>query len=101
MADCGFVCLICALDRCEDVESDERRREKKEEKCPLLENSGSEEDVLQILQYMGTILGKHNLNILVLWLCKHTLIRWLVHFLSLSVCSYHTAYVVNTDQNYT
>ncbi|XP_013854963.1 guanylate cyclase soluble subunit alpha-2, partial [Austrofundulus limnaeus] len=32
--------------RCEDVESDERRREKKE-KCQLLENSGSEEDVLQ------------------------------------------------------
>uniref|UniRef100_A0A8C6KK45 guanylate cyclase n=1 Tax=Nothobranchius furzeri TaxID=105023 RepID=A0A8C6KK45_NOTFU len=43
--------------RCQKVESEERRREKKEEKCPFLESSGSEEDVLQILQYMGTILG--------------------------------------------
>uniref|UniRef100_A0A3Q4H6W7 guanylate cyclase n=1 Tax=Neolamprologus brichardi TaxID=32507 RepID=A0A3Q4H6W7_NEOBR len=31
--------------------------ERREEKCPFLENSGSEEDVLQILQYMATILG--------------------------------------------
>ncbi|XP_034460393.1 guanylate cyclase soluble subunit alpha-2 [Hippoglossus hippoglossus] len=43
--------------RCQEVCSDERRREKREEKCPFLENSGSEEDVLQILQYMATILG--------------------------------------------
>ncbi|XP_060929749.1 guanylate cyclase soluble subunit alpha-2 [Limanda limanda] len=43
--------------RCQEVCSEERRREKKEEKCPFLENSGSEEDVLQILQYMATILG--------------------------------------------
>ncbi|XP_075905960.1 guanylate cyclase soluble subunit alpha-2 [Nelusetta ayraudi] len=42
--------------RCHDVDSEERRRDKKEEKCPFLENSGSEEDVLQILQYMATIL---------------------------------------------
>lgn len=44
--------------RCHDVDSEERRRDKKEEKCPFLENSGSEEDVLQILQYMATILSK-------------------------------------------
>ncbi|MEQ2175503.1 hypothetical protein GOODEAATRI_018546, partial [Goodea atripinnis] len=43
--------------RCQDVGSGERQCEKKEEKCPFLENSGSEEDVLQILQYMATILG--------------------------------------------
>ncbi|KAM4742793.1 LOW QUALITY PROTEIN: guanylate cyclase soluble subunit alpha-2 [Anableps anableps] len=43
--------------RCQDVGSGERQHEKKEEKCPFLENSGSEEDVLQILQYMATILG--------------------------------------------
>lgn len=45
-------------DRCQEVASEERRRERREEKCPFLENSGSEEDVLQILQYMATILGK-------------------------------------------
>lgn len=44
--------------RCQDVGSEERQREKRGEKCPFLENSGSEEDVLQILQYMATILGK-------------------------------------------
>ncbi|KAG7226013.1 hypothetical protein INR49_018623 [Caranx melampygus] len=43
--------------RCQEVDSKERQREKREEKCPFLENSGSEEDVLQILQYMATILG--------------------------------------------
>uniref|UniRef100_A0A8C9YMW1 guanylate cyclase n=1 Tax=Sander lucioperca TaxID=283035 RepID=A0A8C9YMW1_SANLU len=43
--------------RCQEVGSEARRREKREEKCPFLENSGSEEDVLQILQYMATILG--------------------------------------------
>ncbi|XP_012714886.2 guanylate cyclase soluble subunit alpha-2 [Fundulus heteroclitus] len=43
--------------RCQDVGGGERQHEKKEEKCPFLENSGSEEDVLQILQYMATILG--------------------------------------------
>ncbi|XP_018543422.1 guanylate cyclase soluble subunit alpha-2 isoform X1 [Lates calcarifer] len=43
--------------RCQEVGSEERRLEKREEKCPFLENSGSEEDVLQILQYMATILG--------------------------------------------
>lgn len=48
----------CRLRRCHDVDSDERKREKKEEKCPFLENSGSEEDVLQILQYMATILSE-------------------------------------------
>lgn len=41
--------------RCHGIE--EKRRDKKEEKCPFLENSGSEEDVLQILQYMATIMG--------------------------------------------
>lgn len=45
--------------RCQDVGSGERQRERKEEKCPFRENSGSEEDVLQILQYMATILGRH------------------------------------------
>ncbi|KAM8904874.1 guanylate cyclase soluble subunit alpha-2 [Spinachia spinachia] len=43
--------------RCQDVGNEERQRERREEKCPFLENSGSEEDVLQILQYMATILG--------------------------------------------
>ncbi|KAF0030531.1 hypothetical protein F2P81_017262 [Scophthalmus maximus] len=43
--------------RCQEVGSEDRRREKREEKCPFLENSGSEEDILQILQYMATILG--------------------------------------------
>ncbi|KAM9801455.1 guanylate cyclase soluble subunit alpha-2 [Neosynchiropus ocellatus] len=42
--------------RCQDV-GGEGGGEKREEKCPFLENSGSEEDVLQILQYMATILG--------------------------------------------
>ncbi|XP_029027550.1 LOW QUALITY PROTEIN: guanylate cyclase soluble subunit alpha-2 [Betta splendens] len=42
---------------CQEVGSEERRKETREEKCPFLENSGSEEDVLQILQYMATILG--------------------------------------------
>ncbi|KAJ0063367.1 hypothetical protein NL108_002719, partial [Boleophthalmus pectinirostris] len=41
--------------RCQSIE--EKRRDRKEEKCPFLENSGSEEDVLQILQYMATIMG--------------------------------------------
>ncbi|XP_061638386.1 guanylate cyclase soluble subunit alpha-2 isoform X3 [Phyllopteryx taeniolatus] len=40
-----------------DSGKEDRQRESKDEKCPFLENSGSEEDVLQILQYMGTILG--------------------------------------------
>lgn len=53
------MCLFCFFHRCQDVGSEERRREKREEKCPFLENSGSEEDVLQILQYMATILGKN------------------------------------------
>ncbi len=53
------VCLICVFDRCQEVGSEERRRERREDKCPFLENSGSEEDVLQILQYMATILGKY------------------------------------------
>nr|XP_040037946.1 guanylate cyclase soluble subunit alpha-2 [Gasterosteus aculeatus aculeatus] len=43
--------------RCQEVGNEERQRERREEKCPFLENSGSEEDVLQILQYMATILG--------------------------------------------
>ncbi|XP_028320227.1 guanylate cyclase soluble subunit alpha-2 [Gouania willdenowi] len=43
--------------RCQEVGPEERRPEKIEEKCPFLENSGSEEDVLQILQYMATMLG--------------------------------------------
>ncbi|KAK1899658.1 Guanylate cyclase soluble subunit alpha-2 [Dissostichus eleginoides] len=43
--------------RCQEVGSEERRKERRDEKCPFLENSGSEEDVLQILQYMATILG--------------------------------------------
>ncbi|KAM9733330.1 guanylate cyclase soluble subunit alpha-2 [Menidia menidia] len=43
--------------RCQDIGRGESRREKKDEKCPFLESSGSEEDVLQILQYMATILG--------------------------------------------
>lgn len=47
------------FDRCQEVGSEERRKERREEKCPFLENSGSEEDVLQILQYMATILGKN------------------------------------------
>lgn len=53
------VCLVCVSDRCQEVGSEDRRREKREDKCPFLENSGSEEDVLQILQYMATILGKY------------------------------------------
>ncbi|XP_003977131.1 guanylate cyclase soluble subunit alpha-2 isoform X1 [Takifugu rubripes] len=36
---------------------DIQEREIKENKCVFLENSGSEEHVLQILQYMATILG--------------------------------------------
>lgn len=51
--------LVCVFDRCQEVGSEERQREKREDKCPFLENSGSEEDVLQILQYMATILGKY------------------------------------------
>ncbi|XP_068612773.1 guanylate cyclase soluble subunit alpha-2-like [Brachionichthys hirsutus] len=43
--------------RCREVGSEELRREKREDKCPFLENSDSEEDVLQILQYTATILG--------------------------------------------
>ncbi|XP_068565766.1 guanylate cyclase soluble subunit alpha-2 isoform X2 [Cebidichthys violaceus] len=43
--------------RCQEVGNEERQRERRDEKCPFLENSGSEEDVLQILQYMATILG--------------------------------------------
>ncbi|RVE64669.1 hypothetical protein OJAV_G00127980 [Oryzias javanicus] len=43
--------------RCQEVKSAERQGEQAEEKCPFLESSGSEEDVLQILQYMATILG--------------------------------------------
>lgn len=51
--------LVCVFDRCQEVGSEERQREKREDKCPFLENSGSEEGVLQILQYMATILGKY------------------------------------------
>lgn len=53
------VCLFCVFDRCQEVGSEERQREKREDKCPFLENSGSEEDILQILQYMATILGQY------------------------------------------
>lgn len=52
------VFLVCLSDRCQEVDSEEQQRKKREDKCPFLENSGSEEDVLQILQYMATILGK-------------------------------------------
>lgn len=55
---CTETCLVL-FDRCQEVGSEERRKERREEKCPFLENSGSEEDVLQILQYMATILGKY------------------------------------------
>lgn len=60
MANRGFrsACSIHVFDRCQEVGNEERQRERREEKCPFLENSGSEEDVLQILQYMATILGK-------------------------------------------
>lgn len=51
--------LLCVSNRCQEVGSEDRRREKREDKCPFLENSGSEEDVLQILQYMATILGNY------------------------------------------
>lgn len=44
--------------RCQDVGSEETHRGRTEEKCPFLESSGSEEDVLQVLQYMATMLGK-------------------------------------------
>lgn len=53
-----FVFVFYVFDRCQEVGSEDRRREKREDKCPFLENSGSEEDILQILQYMATILGK-------------------------------------------
>ncbi|KAM9811733.1 guanylate cyclase soluble subunit alpha-2 [Syngnathus typhle] len=43
--------------RYQDSGKEDQQRESKDEKCPFLENSGSEEDVLQILHYMGTILG--------------------------------------------
>ncbi|XP_054649298.1 guanylate cyclase soluble subunit alpha-2 isoform X1 [Dunckerocampus dactyliophorus] len=43
--------------RCPDSGRGDRQCESKEEKCPFLENCGSEEGVLQILQYMATILG--------------------------------------------
>ncbi|XP_026154306.1 guanylate cyclase soluble subunit alpha-2 isoform X2 [Mastacembelus armatus] len=43
--------------RCKEVTSEDRQRERREEKCTFLESTGSEEDVLQILQYMATILG--------------------------------------------
>ncbi|XP_071781879.1 guanylate cyclase soluble subunit alpha-2 [Centroberyx gerrardi] len=43
--------------RCQEDGSEQRRRERREEKCPFLENSGSEEDISEILQYMATILG--------------------------------------------
>ena len=56
---CVCLYLVCVFDRCQEVGSEERQREKREDKCPFLENSGSEEDVLQILQYMATILGKY------------------------------------------
>lgn len=51
--------LFCPFNRCQEVGSEERQKEKREEKCPFLENSGSEEGVLQILQYMATILGTY------------------------------------------
>lgn len=57
ISECVFVFYV--FDRCQEVGSEERRREKREDKCPFLENSGSEEDILQILQYMATILGKN------------------------------------------
>lgn len=44
--------------RCPDSSQEDQRRDSTEEKCPFLENSGSEEGVLQILQYMATLLGK-------------------------------------------
>lgn len=56
---CVCVFVFYVFDRCQEVGSEERRREKREDKCPFLENSGSEEDILQILQYMATILGKN------------------------------------------
>lgn len=65
--------LVSDFDRCQEDGSDERRKEKKEEKCPFLENSGSEEDVLQILQYMATILGKHMKFSETYVLCVHIL----------------------------
>lgn len=43
--------------RCKDTNKQES--ENKEDKCLFLENSGSEDDVLQILQYMATILGNY------------------------------------------
>ncbi|XP_077468518.1 guanylate cyclase soluble subunit alpha-2 isoform X1 [Stigmatopora argus] len=43
--------------RCPDSGKEDLKKESKDEKCPFLENSGSEEDVLQILQYLATILG--------------------------------------------
>ncbi|XP_076002728.1 guanylate cyclase soluble subunit alpha-2 isoform X3 [Genypterus blacodes] len=43
--------------RCQDVGSEETHKGRTEEKCPFLESSGSEEDVLQVLQYMATMLG--------------------------------------------
>lgn len=63
------VCFVCLSDRCQEAGNEERRKERRDEKCPFLENSGSEEDVLQILQYMATILGK---------LCKGKLSLWFV-----------------------
>ncbi|XP_051933720.1 guanylate cyclase soluble subunit alpha-2 [Hippocampus zosterae] len=43
--------------RCPDSSQEDQRRDITEEKCPFLENCGSEEGVLQILQYTATLLG--------------------------------------------
>uniref|UniRef100_A0A3Q3DHG9 guanylate cyclase n=1 Tax=Hippocampus comes TaxID=109280 RepID=A0A3Q3DHG9_HIPCM len=43
--------------RQQEISQEDQRRDSTEEKCPFLENSGSEEGVLQILQYMATLLG--------------------------------------------
>ncbi|KAM3875025.1 guanylate cyclase soluble subunit alpha-2 [Diretmus argenteus] len=43
--------------RCQDDGSEQRCKERRGEKCPFLENSGSEEDISEIIQYMATILG--------------------------------------------
>lgn len=53
-----FLVFPIVFVRCQELSSEERQHQKKDEKCPFLENSGSEEDVLQILQYMATILGE-------------------------------------------
>lgn len=49
--------ILFVFYRCKDT--DKQERETKEDKCLFLENSGSEDDVLEILQYMATILGTY------------------------------------------